>query len=160
MHTIYTEGARNLIHPRYVTNVSDQDITVMYSSEQYTIQPGETILTDLNIANIFESYGIIREHDATTARVLSEVKTLVVSAADPSSVVKAARRQAVLPKVVVELPTFDDLRTELTMMNMGQLRARAKANGLVMLPTATKIALIEAIYNEEMGLAAEEVEAE
>lgn len=160
MQTIYTEGGRNLLHPRYVTNVSDQDMNVMYSSDQYTIKPGETILTDLNIANIFESYGIIREHDEKTARVVSEVKTLVVSTADPSTAMKDARRPAARPQIVKEIPVFNDLRTELTMMNMGQLKARAKACGLTMSTSTTKIGLIEAIYDQEMGSLSEEAEVE
>lgn len=158
MHTIYTEGGRNLLHPRYVTNVSDQDVTVTYSSDAYTIKPGETILTDLNIANIFENYGVVREHDERTARVVSETRILVVSLADPTTAKQAERRQA--PKVVIKDLPVDPLRAELEELNIGQLQSRARSLGLKTDPKAKKTELVTAIHKEESELAAETVELE
>lgn len=156
MQTIYTVGARGIIHPRYVTNVTNQDIDVSYSSENYTIRAGETILTDLNIANIFENYGVVREHHPETARVLSEVRTLVVSLADPTTLSPSERRRPAV-QVVHTVPSVSD---ELQKMNIGQLHARARSLGLSLDPKSKKLAMIEAISREESERAAEEGEAE
>lgn len=158
MQTIYTEGARHIVHPRYVTNVSDQDMVVSYSSEQFTIRSGETVLTDLNIANIFANYGVVREHDPQTARVLSEVQTLVVSTTDPTLEASAQRRKA--PTVAHPVAVTDPLRTELEELVISQLQARARGLNLKFDPKAKKPALVDLIHKEETELAAEAVVTE
>lgn len=147
MRTIYNIGnhGRDLLHPRWVRNVSDQDITVTYNSDQIIIAPGETIVADLSVASIFENFGVIREHDSLTGVVTSEVKALRVYDKDPGTITVDERKR---PKVVIEEEP-EETSSELDDLTIGELRDRASSLNITLPKSSKRVDYIKAIKKEE-----------
>lgn len=135
-------------HPRWVKNVTEEAVDVMYDSVTYTLKPGEVVYTDMAVATLLINQCRQYNFDKESGAILGEKGNLLkeftedpgVSSVEDERIGKVPEQKAVVIEDVVP-----EQATKLDTMKMPDLRKMASLLGLTVDIKTKKVDLIALI---------------
>ena len=135
-------------NPRWVKNVSEEPVALVYNSQAYTLNPGQILFTDMAVASIFENQGVVIEINEqgvprpTGNRIKIYDKEPSIDGGLDSRVSAMPSSEQQQEEITVD--NAIPVKLSVSMKNtMPEIRSAASEMGIKWLPTQTKQAIID-----------------